>query len=662
MPATTPLTTMPVPALRKLDRAHFAFMRALAQGVDERTSWDRYLRVEGEHTDLRTVRRTIAWIRDAFAAAARREAKPGTARLILLEPLRDPIAASAPLSVAPPTLQAFAEAAGLEDFSQEEQIEAYAAAYPSTSAGAGRRSNPARRADPRAARRQRLIERQLAALRWLEDLVVQDPRLDDRVDAWFHPALAQRLVRAGLSTLDRLVTHINGVGARWWLHVPGVGERKAMRVLDWLAAHEDVLGAGVGPHVRVPRRALMPATLAAVVPAGTGVLPLEKLRVPAGLDGREGRQRADPAGCRLAASNDLQAIDAWLAAKGTASSKPGLSATQRAYRKEAERLLLWAVLERGEALSSLAAADMTAYDAFLAGPPRHWCGPRHHQRWSPLWRPLEGPLSPAARRHAFAILRSLFGFLVAQGYLAASPLTAAQALPSARIPPLGAGRSFTFAQWDHLRTALARQAVDEPGRRLRRVVQWLYATGLRLTELAQATCGDLAGAAPSEGGAASHPGWTLRVAGPAGSPRQVLVPTSLVTSLHEELVRCGMVGGIADPACRQTPLLMRLDVATGQCVPWSTSAIYKTIKAFMAQVARNLKDEDAAQLRRASTHWLRHTHGKHALQGREGRAGLTLQRVQHNLGHASIATTSAYLGGPTDTSDILATRAFWDTL
>ena len=32
---------------RKLHRGHFAFMRALAQGLDERASWDRYLRLEG---------------------------------------------------------------------------------------------------------------------------------------------------------------------------------------------------------------------------------------------------------------------------------------------------------------------------------------------------------------------------------------------------------------------------------------------------------------------------------------------------------------------------------------------------------------------------------------------------------------------------------------
>ena len=108
---------------RKLHRGHFAFMRALAQGLDERASWDRYLRLEGEHTDLRTVRRTIGWIRDEFAAAARREHRPGTARLILLDPDRFPAAPALP------SLAEFAAAQGLEDFSETEQIEAYEAAY-----------------------------------------------------------------------------------------------------------------------------------------------------------------------------------------------------------------------------------------------------------------------------------------------------------------------------------------------------------------------------------------------------------------------------------------------------------------------------------------------------------------------------------------------------
>ena len=69
---------------RKLHQGHFAFMRALVQGLDERSAWSRYLAQEGDATDLRLVNSTIARIRGEFAAAARREHKPGTARLVLM--------------------------------------------------------------------------------------------------------------------------------------------------------------------------------------------------------------------------------------------------------------------------------------------------------------------------------------------------------------------------------------------------------------------------------------------------------------------------------------------------------------------------------------------------------------------------------------------------
>lgn len=106
------------------------------------------------------------------------------------------------------------------------------------------------------------------------------------------------------------------------------------------------------------------------------------------------------------AADDYAAIGAWLTSKRKGAGEGELSATERAYRREAERLLLWSILERKKALSSLSLEDATAFSAFLRSPPSSWCGPRHRQRWSPSWRPLEGPLAPAALRHALNILKS----------------------------------------------------------------------------------------------------------------------------------------------------------------------------------------------------------------------------------------------------------------
>ena len=163
---------------RKLHVGHFAFMRAVVQGLDARDSWERYFRVDGEATDQRTVRATIAWIRDAFAAAAKRHDRFGTARLVRLDATRlaDP-------SQALPSLDAFARARGLQDERQADQIAAYDAEHG--------------RATQRLRRRARLVARQLQALRWLETLVAQAPAAGDAVAAWLNPTLAQRLEALG---------------------------------------------------------------------------------------------------------------------------------------------------------------------------------------------------------------------------------------------------------------------------------------------------------------------------------------------------------------------------------------------------------------------------------------------------------------------------------
>ena len=126
---------------RKLHVGHFAFMRSVVQGLDPRESWERYFRVEGEATDQRTVRATIAWIRDEFAAAAKREDRYGTARLVRIDATRITDPSLDPL-LEPPSLEAFAKARGLEDERQADQIAAYEAAF---STGHGRAAQRLRR-------------------------------------------------------------------------------------------------------------------------------------------------------------------------------------------------------------------------------------------------------------------------------------------------------------------------------------------------------------------------------------------------------------------------------------------------------------------------------------------------------------------------------------
>jgi hypothetical protein len=120
-----------------------------------------------------------------------------------------------------------------------------------------------------------------------------------------------------------------------------------------------------------------------VLAPATDIRPLEKLIVPSSLDGSCGPFRRPQSECLLSACNDIQAVLAWLGSKAAANLRspspspspapapaadgalqpPGsagitaltalgkLTHTQRSYRKEAERLLLWAIVERGRPLS-----------------------------------------------------------------------------------------------------------------------------------------------------------------------------------------------------------------------------------------------------------------------------------------------------------------------
>lgn len=664
------------PRARKLGADHFAFMRAVVQGLDLRHSWERYLGVEGEATDQRLVRSTIAWIRDEFAAAARREDRPGTARLVRID-----VATLTEPAQRLPDLEEFAHEHGLEDQSQAEQVAAYQQRY-------GRLSQ-------RLQRRGRLIARQLEALRWLEDLVARPPAAGDAVAAWLHPALARRLEAVDLFTLAQLIERINGVGRGWHAGIAAIGQGKARRILDWLRRHEASLGLAVGPHVDLARRQLYTHELAAVVAPATAILPLEKFIVPAALDGRQGLYRRPQAQCLLRADNDHQAILAWLRSKhglspeqkarlqaGRRQRDAGvaqdddwlrcLSSTQRAYRKEAERFLLWAIVHKGKALSSMNHEDCLEFRDFLADPqPRsRWCGERSRERWSPLWRPFEGPLSASAQRQALTILKNLYGFLVDQNYLMGNPWSAV-GVPRAGAPSLNAGRSLTVAQWHFVRERLEQRSGTSAQRRLGLAVHLLYATGLRLSEVTAATVDDLSWVEypPDLDDDEPLEGWVLRVVGKGRKLRQVPVPAEVIGQLSAYLLSRGLdadpehasnrgahlLGQASDIAERAPGLRGRSPADPRQGIAAST--LYDQIKAFFTDCAAVLQargdTRGADRLARASTHWLRHSHASHAIA-----AGMPIEIAQQNLGHASLATTTVYVSTE-DKRRMRAVGRFW---
>ena len=155
------------------------------------------------------------------------------------------------------------------------------------------------------------------AIEQLRSATVPVPLIGDGVDHWLEPRIVAVLRKAGIKTLADLTLRVPR-RRRWWVDIDGLGVAGARRIEAFFAAHSALTDRA---------RALLVTT------SPSEVVPWEKLVVPHEVDGSMGLHRAPRASCVLRANNDYEAVQAWL-------SLHEAPATQRAYRKEAERLLL----------------------------------------------------------------------------------------------------------------------------------------------------------------------------------------------------------------------------------------------------------------------------------------------------------------------------------
>ncbi|MEK7961088.1 tyrosine-type recombinase/integrase, partial [Burkholderia contaminans] len=271
------------------------------------------------------------------------------------------------------------------------------------------------------------------------------------------------------------------------------------------------------------------APTSAGVTAGAGQLaPLERLALPVELSGAHGANRA-PVFAYLGAAHDLDAVRAYL---HRYDDRP---ATQRVYRKELERLVLWCVAERGVALSSMRVEDCEAYKAFLAAPGERFTGPPV-ARTSSQWRPFApGGLSPESQRYAVRAIRAAFTWLVAVRYLAGNPW-AAVSDPSVvrRVRKLQVERALPLDLWTRVRETLAErselQGPSGPRWRTARALLLLMGDGgLRIAEAAAARRAALVWMPADDDTPAS---WLLEVIGKGNKQRFVPISDECVDALR----------------------------------------------------------------------------------------------------------------------------------
>lgn len=361
---------------------------------------------------------------------------------------------------------------------------------------------------------------------------------------------------------------------------------------------------------------------------------LEQLEIPASLNGTLGSNRSTTDRPLIAANMDLDALKAWLARFADSKS------TFESYRKEAERLMLWALAEMQKPISSLTHEDLLVYQRFIADPQpvsRWVMTNRKVSRQDPAWRPFSGPLSPTSQRQAIIILNSMFSWLVNAGYLTGNPLSLSRQRQRKAKP-----RNTRFLEsdiWNEVKLTIECMPREtnrerEHYHRVRWLFSLFYITGMRISEVIQNTMGCFFVRKDKSG---EHR-WWLEVVGKGNKMRLIPATNDLIIELDRYRREMGLP---PRPVEGETiPLLLPIG---GKQRSLTRAAVHLIFKQIFKRTADRIKErgsDSAVQVERllaASAHWIRHTAGSNMA------VGMDLQYVRDNLGHESLTTTNNYI-------------------
>jgi integrase/recombinase XerD len=273
------------------------------------------------------------------------------------------------------------------------------------------------------------------------------------------------------------------------------------------------------------------------------------------------------------------------------------------------------VAEKGAAANTLAAygRDLTDLRAFLA--PRRQSltdvGANDLQAW--LAGLAAAGLGPATRARKLSVARQFYRFLLLEGHLNDDP--AGDLAGPKRSRPLP--RTLTVAEVDRLLAAVTARAIAAQGgerlaaTRLAAMMEMLYATGLRISELVTL-----------ERRAVESEPRILTVRGKGG--RERLVP------LHDTaLAALGLY--LAELDCAVVP------VAAARWLFPARSSEGHVTRQHVGQELKAMAEVAGIDPERVSPHVLRHAFASHLLD-----RGADLRAVQQLLGHADISTTEIY--------------------
>lgn len=307
--------------------------------------------------------------------------------------------------------------------------------------------------------------------------------------------------------------------------------------------------------------------------------------------------------------------------------------TLRAYTREARRFWLWwSTIRHGRTLRSFDRADLNAFQAVLASPPSQWIA----QPDSSAWRPFKGPLKPEARRQALLILQSMFEYLVLANHLPANPVRLVRdkgPQPRRAMRHVPSEASLTaVGRWLTHRAALT----DAAGTAARDafIWQWIYWTGARRHELAQAPLGSVVQV--SNAGCSR---WWWNVVG-KGDVEAAIPLTREAVEVLARFVDCD-VASIAE-TIRSDPKRPLVPASRGALRGVEVTQIYESVRRVAAAVSAHADDvgldvDQALAIGLTRPHALRAFRATHLFN-----AGVDARHVRRFMRHVDINTTLIY--------------------
>lgn len=345
-------------------------------------------------------------------------------------------------------------------------------------------------------------------------------------------------------------------------------------------------------------------------------------------------------------------------------SYTGSQGTFNSYRREAERLLQWSWHVKNVTIDELKREDIEQYIHFCQNPPRSWISLKKVPRFvekdgkrvpNEEWRPFvvtlsktsikngqsatreQFCLSQGATQEIFAILSTLFNFLIAEEYLVSNPVALIRQKSKfirkrQQNAPI---RRLSLSQWNEVLNAAESMAEDAPAKheRTRFMLSLLFGMYLRISELAAS---DRWIPSMNDFAKDSNGHWWFTTVGKGNKERQIAVSESMLESLTRWRLFLGLTP-LPSPA-DNSPLIPKI---RGNGPMSDTAPIRRIIQRCFDLASERLRQkgqvEEADNLLAATVHWLRHTGISEDVKIRPR------EHVRDDAGHSSSATTDRYI-------------------